>query len=126
MRKRCRTKTANGYKNYGGRGITICDRWKDFAAFLQDMGEAPPGLSIDRINNDGNYEPSNCRWATPEQQRTNKRNPQRLSISDVAHIKATRNTHKASDIAARYGVSVGHIHNIRCGLSRKASAQEST
>jgi hypothetical protein len=61
------------YHNYGGRGITICVKWDIFANFLSDMGEVPPNHSLDRINNNGNYEPQNCRWATNEQQHRNTR-----------------------------------------------------
>lgn len=62
-----------GFKRYGGRGITICARWKEFPNFLADMGPKPePKLQIDRINNEGNYEPGNCRWATVKQQANNK------------------------------------------------------
>lgn len=60
-------------KHYVNRGITCCDRWASFANFLEDMGEAPDGLELDRIDNDGNYEPDNCRWATRSEQMINSR-----------------------------------------------------
>ena len=77
MLGRCRRPTHHGYANYGGRGIYVCQRWiDDFWNFVDDMGPRPPGLSIDRVNNDGPYSPDNCRWATAKQQRANRR-PQR-------------------------------------------------
>lgn len=74
MKQRCYNQKNAQYKNYGARGITVCDRWRnDFSAFLADMKAKPAGLTLDRIDNNKGYEPGNCRWATPAQQRVNQR-----------------------------------------------------
>lgn len=80
MRNRCFNPKNKVFKHYGGRGISVCDRWRDsYAAFLQDMGRKPsPKHSIDRIDNDGNYEPGNCRWATAKEQNNNQRPRKRV------------------------------------------------
>lgn len=80
MKQRCLNPRHHAYKDYGGRGITFCERWNDFKNFLADMGQRPPGKSLNRINNDGNYTPENCEWATFKQQAENRRPRQKLTL----------------------------------------------
>ena len=80
MKQRCLNKNAPAYENYGGRGISVCKQWiASFEVFLEDMGKCPDNRSLDRKNNDGNYEPSNCRWAASKEQHRNKRNNRQLT-----------------------------------------------
>ena len=79
MRARCEDSKSLAYERYGGRGITVCERWQLFAHFLADMGERPKGYSIERIDNDGPYTPENCRWGTAVEQGQNKSNTIRLA-----------------------------------------------
>lgn len=80
MKRRCLNPKVREFARYGGRGITVCARWMEFENFLADMGEPHPGMSIDRINVDGNYEPGNCRWATATEQSRNQRSNRMLTI----------------------------------------------
>lgn len=74
IKNRCSNPTNPAYRNYGGRGIRVCERWENsFERFLADVGRCPPGLTLDREDNDGGYDPDNCRWATPLEQRHNRR-----------------------------------------------------
>jgi len=83
MKQRCTNQNSPDYFKYGGRGITICDRWlNSFDSFYEDMGLRPKGTTLDRIDNDGNYEPDNCRWATAIEQLSNRRNTARYMFGD--------------------------------------------
>lgn len=92
MKSRCYNKNSQQFKNYGARGISVCDEWlTSFGAFLADMGLKPDGLTLDRINNELGYSPSNCRWATRAEQRKNQRtchyiefNGKRQTLTDWA------------------------------------------
>lgn len=80
MVQRCTNSNNHGYKNYGGRGIRVCQRWMTFGNFFEDMGVAPLGHSIERNDNSKGYEPGNCRWATRVEQNRNKRNNRRITF----------------------------------------------
>jgi hypothetical protein len=95
MLDRCRRPKSTVYHYYGGRGISVCPQWaSSFQAFLTDMGERPTDCQLDRINNNGNYEPANCRWATKQEQIANRRNTQFIQLNGqrVPYAEASRHT----------------------------------
>ena len=106
MLRRCNNTKHPRYKDYGGRGIAVCDRWlNSFMNFLADMGKAPKGLTLDRKDNDGNYELGNCRWATPAQQAQNSRNAKlnKLKVSVIRKL-LNEGTLTQNDIAEIFNV----------------------
>lgn len=105
MKRRCFNASSHAHADYGGRGVSMCERWEMFENFLEDVGPRPsPSHSIDRINNNGNYEPGNVRWATKKQQATNRRSNRRL-----CHPQ-TGETLLLSEWAARLGITPATLH----------------
>lgn len=114
MKQRCYNPKVRIYKWYGGRGIKVCDRWKkSFKNFLEDMGLKPKGFELDRIDNDGNYEPSNCRWISKIENIRNSRTA-KLSIDNVKQIRRLYKTGKylQKEIAPMFNISREMIWSI--------------
>jgi len=113
MIQRCTNQKHPNYKNYGGRGIKICNKWRiSFLSFYRDMGDIPFGLQIERIDNDGDYTPENCKWATSTEQNRNKRNTV-LNIKKAREIKKLRNDGLLlREISAKLKISMGNITNV--------------
>lgn len=118
MKQRCLNVNNTSWHRYGGRGIKICKRWvNSFENFIKDMG-SPPSVKhqIDRINNNGNYIPNNCRWVTLTEN-TRNREGQKLDMEKVSRIRARfSNKETKKSLAKEYGVSTSHIQRIIQGI----------
>lgn len=117
MHRRCTDSRRPEWKNYGGRGIRVCDEWSDFEVFARFMGERPPGMTIERIDNNGNYEPGNVKWATRAEQSLNRRVARLVTIDGV--------TRTMSEWSRRTGVQARTIrHRLRSGWDMERAITE--
>lgn len=104
--QRCYNTEHHGFSHYGGKGVTVCDRWRDsFENFLSDLGICPETYSLDRIQPDGNYEPSNVRWASSKEQGRNKRNTKYVRKDNGVYVKA-------ADLAEELGISYQRLRQM--------------
>jgi hypothetical protein len=132
MRRRCSNPDHPHYKYYGGRGIRVCKEWECFATYLNDVGERPKGMSLDRIDNNGNYEPGNVRWATKSTQSQNRRtfkspgranekhHNNKLTTAEVVEIRALYATGALTQqaLAEKFGCSRRYVGKIVNGQAR--------
>jgi hypothetical protein len=111
MLNRCRSPNFKQWADYGGRGIRVCERWqKSYAAFVEDMGPRPDGFTLDRVDNDGNYEPGNCRWASRSDQQRNRRIAEFVTIDGASH--------RLIDLVEKSGLNAESVRKrVRRGLS---------
>jgi hypothetical protein len=116
MMRRCYSPSDRAYKNYGARGISVCDRWHDILNFIEDMGERPEGHSIDRIDNNSGYSKENCRWATDTTQSRNRRYA-KLNEQKASEIRSLRDLGaKRKELAEKFGVSLATIKKVLSGV----------
>lgn len=120
MKQRCYNQNHTHFKYYGGRGITVCDSWlNSFENFYQDMGKRPPKFQLDRIDSNGNYEPSNCRWVLAK---VNQQNRRHVKLNEMIVLEIRKELElgkKQKDISTRYGISVANVSLIKLGEAWK-------
>lgn len=113
MRDRCHNPSFKQWRDYGGRGISICPEWDSFAQFVADMGPRPKGHTLDRRDNEKGYSPDNCKWSTRKEQQRNRRVTVRVTIDGVEYV--------AADLAAKYSIKTDTIiERAKAGFSFKA------
>lgn len=112
MRERCNNPNNTRYSRYGGRGIIYCKEWDNFERFLKDMGKRPPGTSLDRIDNDGNYTPENCRWATAQEQNLNKSVQSRNSLGVKGVLLSKSGSYQATIVRDKKSYSLGSYSSL--------------
>jgi hypothetical protein len=109
MIRRCTNPDHPRWADWGGRGITVCERWRDYPNFLADMGEKPPGTTLDRIDNDGPYNPGNCRWSSPARQ---QRNTRRFKLTPAKVLEIQRLYEQELDIGVIAGMLGMQRHTV--------------
>jgi hypothetical protein len=115
MIRRCHNSNHHAFKDYGARGIQVCDKWRTFEGFFDDMGNQPKGMTLERKDNSAGYSKDNCKWATVTEQARNRRST-KLSESKVVEIKRMlENGVTQSAIAAQFDVTRSAISHVSCG-----------
>lgn len=126
LRRRCSDPTCPGYKDWGGRGITVCERWSNFEAFFEDMGPKPKGprISVERIDNSKGYTPENCKWGTPIEQSRNRRST-KITLEKARRIRLLWLVGFRGELVEMFGVCRRTIYDIAAQKLWKEEKQES-